>query len=182
MKPAVTCAIALLLAACTGTTTGPPSQQLAEPAAATPTASAPSAAPPACNAGETVVFGCATGADSGIALCGSANHTHLQYRESGDLAEPGWPADDVPAAEVFRSGTLMYSGGGGAFLRFERDGLTHTLYTGIGRGWEKAGLVVKQGNRTVREAECEGEVVSIIGPEFFEQASIPADDSGFEIP
>ena len=76
----------------------------------------------------------------------------------------------------------MYSGGGGAYLRFDRDGLEHTVYTGVGRGWEKAGVVVQEGGRTVRELACEGEVTSLIGPELFERASIPADGSGFEIP
>ena len=56
------------------------------------------------------------------------------------------------------------------------------MYTGIGRGWEKAGVVVQEDGRTVRELACEGEVTSLIGPELFERASIPADGSGFEIP
>ena len=93
-----------------------------------------------------------------------------------------WPEAGSAASAAFRAGTLMYSGGGGAYLRFDRDGLEHTVYTGIGRGWEKAGVVVQEDGRTVRELACEGEVTSLIGPELFERASIPADGSGFEIP
>ena len=179
LKPALAGVLALLAAGCGGTTADPVPQ--ASTAAAPPTAPSPAAATP-CDAGQTVVFSCATGAESAIALCGSPDHARLTYHESGPAAAPDWPADDTPAATAFRAGTLMFSGGGGAFLRFDRDGQAHTVYTGIGRGWEKAGLVVQDGERTVRELTCDGEVVSQIGPGLFEQAAIPTDPAGFVIP
>ncbi|NLB59427.1 MAG: hypothetical protein GX805_13365 [Gammaproteobacteria bacterium] len=171
MRPALAAAsAALLLAACT---------------VAAPAADAGSTAVqqgvPACAGGEAVVFACATGTDRGVAICGSQDGAQLRYIETGEDGGTGPDASRAASAD-FRSGTLMYSGGGGAYLRFDRDGLEHTVYTGIGRGWEKAGVVVQEDGRTVRELACQGEVTSLIGPELFERASIPADESGFEIP
>lgn len=170
MRPVLAAAsTALLVAACT---------------VAAPAADADSTVQqrvPACSGGETVVFACATGADQGVAICGSQDGTQLRYIETGE-AGGTWPEAGTAATAAFRSGSLMYSGGGGAYLRFDRDGLEHTVYTGIGRGWEKAGVVVQEDGRTVREMACEGEVASLIGPELFDRASIPADGSGFEIP
>lgn len=178
MKPVLSLACAaLLLAGCADS--GP--QPLPAVAAADSNAAGPRTAKP-CGQGETTIFACAPEPNLTVALCGSADGATLQYRETGDGTTAAWPDEGVPASQAFRSGTLMYSGGGGAFLRFDRDGLVHTVYTGIGRGWEKAGVLVQEDSRTVRELACDGEVTSIIGPALFERASIPADDARFEIP
>ena len=170
MKPVAPAALALLLlAACSG------GSAAIEPEAAD------GAATSACAAGETVVFACATGASQGVALCGSQDASRLRYVETGEAAVR-WPDAGMADAAAFRSGTLMYSGGGGAYLRFDRDGREHTVYTGIGRGWEKAGVLVQEGGRTIRALTCQDAVTSLIGPELFQRASIPADESGFEIP
>src|SRR5690606_9870965 len=127
---------------------------------------------PGCAGDEAVVFACATGTDRGVAVCGAQDATQLRYIETGGTGGV-WPETGHAASADFRSGTLAYSGGGGAYLRFDRDGLEHTVYTGIGRGWEKAGVVVEEDGRTVRELACLGEVESVIGPELFERARIP---------
>ncbi|MCD9046973.1 hypothetical protein [Luteimonas sp. MHLX1A] len=169
MKPVVAAALALMVAACSGGT------------AALEPETADGAAASACAVDETVVFACATGAGQGVALCGSQDASRLRYVETGEAAAR-WPETGMAEAAAFRSGTLMYSGGGGAYLRFDRDGREYTVYTGIGRGWEKAGVLVQEDGRTVRALTCEDEVASLIGPELFQRASIPADESGFEIP
>lgn len=176
--------LAVLLAGCAGPASDSPAREpvtAAVPMEHAPAQQAP-APLPACREDEVAVFSCSIGPGSGIALCGSANLARLQYRESSPGTGTQWPANDAATAAAFRSGTMMYSGGGGAYLRFDRDGQLHTLYTGIGRGWEKAGLLVQEDGRALRKVECEGDVVSIMGPVFFDQASIPADDSGFDIP
>ena len=160
---------AALLAACADSTTANEPETRA------------SEALPACADGETVVFACRTGPGQGVALCGSEDASRMRYLESGTDAVT-WPASGTARSPDLRSGTLMYSGGGGAYLRFDREGHTHTVYTGIGRGWEKAGVLVQENGRTVRELSCTGEVTSLIGPALFERAAIPADDAGFEIP
>lgn len=141
-----------------------------------------------CAAGEEVVFGCSVGPQHTVALCGSGDLSksggRLQYREgaSGADARLAWPPDGTAPSQAFRSGTLMYSGGGGAFLRFDRDGRTYTVFTGIGRGWEKAGVLVRAKGETVEHLPCDGSEVSRIGPELFARAGIPEDGQGFEIP
>ena len=140
-----------------------------------------------CARGEQVVFGCHVGPDRSVALCGSDGFPEggmLQYREGASGQPPAlvWPEDGQPASEAYRSGTLMYSGGGGAFLRFDREDRTYTVYTGIGRGWDKAGVVVQAGGDTVEELACDGAVASLIGPELFTRAGIAKDGQGFEIP
>ena len=178
LKPALSLACAaLLLAGCADSGPEPP------PAAAAADSNAPEpriARP--CGQGETIIFACTPEPDLTVALCASADDATLQYRETGDGTAAAWPEEGVPASQAFRSGTLMYSGGGGAFLRFDRDGLVHTVYTGIGRGWEKAGVLVQEDGHAVRELTCNDEVTSTIGPALFERALIPADDAGFEIP
>ncbi|MCD9028469.1 hypothetical protein LDO26_09640 [Luteimonas sp. BDR2-5] len=184
----------LLLAACADAGTAPvsadpPAAQAAtaEPAAATVAASAQGF----CAADEQVVFGCRSGAGRIDAVCASPDLSEgtggLQYRQSagGDTRHVvlAYPAAGVAASQAFRGGTLMYSGGGGAFLRFDHDGRVHTLYTGIGRGWEKAGVVVQPvAGGAADELTCEGEVESTIGPALFDQAGIADDPAGFEIP
>lgn len=138
-----------------------------------------------CASGEEVVFGCAVGPDRSVAVCATGNFDSVQYREGvrGGPAEVVWPADAATQApQVFRAGTLMYSGGGGAYLRFDRDGQAWTVYTGVGRGWEQAGVVVEQSGETVRDLACQNGMESAIGPELFKRADIPADPDGFEIP
>lgn len=138
-----------------------------------------------CAPGEELVFGCAVDPGRSVAVCATGNFASLQYREGvrGGPADVIWPAGaGVQAAQAFRSGTLMYSGGGGAYLRFDRDGQSWTVYTGIGRGWEQAGVVVEQSGETVRDLVCQDGMESTIGPALFERADIPADPDGFEIP
>lgn len=159
----------MLLAACSGSTPA------VEPEPAVATAGA------TCEDGETTVFACRTGTGQGVAVCGSQDASQLRYVETGEPPAT-WPETGMADAADFRSGTLMYSGGGGAWLRFDRNGDRHFVYTGIGRGWEKAGVVVQRDGGTVRELACQDEVTSLIGPGLFERASIPADDPGFEIP
>lgn len=137
-----------------------------------------------CTADEEMVFGCALGPELSVAVCAARGLDSMQYREGplDGTAQLAWPEDGAEASQAFRSGTLMYSGGGGAYLRFDRDGQAWTVYTGVGRGWEQAGVLVEHGGEAVRDLACRDEAVSTIGPELFERAGIPADADGFEIP
>lgn len=191
----------LLLAACTDADRAPTASDAAAGPGVAPAsdARAVTAAPPVttgdpvpapesapfCPDGETVVFGCRTAA--GIdALCGSPDGARLTYRSGAAQGTPPpavYPPEGTAASQAFRGGTLAYSGGGGAFLRFDHQGQVHTLYTGIGRGWEKAGVAIAPvaGGDAV-ERSCDGEALSQIGPALFAQYGIPTDPAGFEIP
>lgn len=189
MKPLLPLACCLLLAACSdrdiAAAAPPPADRGEDRGSADGAMPAPGAF---CAAGEDVVFGCDLGQQGAVALCASAGLSRdsgwLQYRETGSHGDRGliWPEPDAVPSNTFRAGTLMYSGGGGAFLRFERGGQTYTAYTGIGHGWDKAGVLVEEAGSIIRSLECRGEATSQIGPALFERAAIPEDPSGFEIP
>ncbi|UNK41270.1 hypothetical protein MNO14_09765 [Luteimonas sp. S4-F44] len=200
MKPLAAALSLLLLAACTDADRAPTSPGAASDPGVAPASDArtTAAAPPAttgdtvtapenapfCPDGETVVFGCRNSA--GVdALCGSPDGARMTYRSGAaqGAAPPAvYPSDDTAPSQAFRGGTLMYSGGGGAFLRFDHQGQVHTLYTGIGRGWEKAGVVIASAGDAPIERSCDGDVVSQIGPALFARSGIPTDPAGFEIP
>lgn len=95
-----------------------------------------------CTAQEQVVFSCSTGAKT-VSVCaspGKAVGGHLlQYR----LGAPGKvelavsPNGDATGGAV-ASGTMMYSGGGGARLQFRSGAYRYTVFDAIGK-WAKDG-------------------------------------------
>ena len=158
-------------------------------AASSPAAPA-SAAPTLCAAPELVLFSCATASGKVISLCGSPDlgelRGSLQYRFGTVGAKPelSYPATPQRPKTAFLSGTIPYSGGGAAYLTFEISDVRYTVFTGIGKGWEKEGVVVERGAQRLAYLACRGAWSSEIGPELFERLRIPTDpgESEFEIP
>ncbi len=152
------------------------------------------AAPSLCRPDERVVFSCSTGARF-ASLCGSkalsSNEGHLQYRFGrGDAIELAYPDADAKPANVFSSGTLMFSGGGGAWLRFDRGPFAYTIFTAIGK-WGAAGasaavsgVAVEKEGKEFANFPCRTEPESEIGPELFERLGLKQADpaNGFDIP
>ncbi|MCB1919782.1 MAG: hypothetical protein KDJ28_07375 [Candidatus Competibacteraceae bacterium] len=140
-----------------------------------------------CAADEAVLFACTTGKKA-VAVCASADLSPtegaLQYR----FGPPGapelvWPEDPQPPHTDVTAGTLMFSGGGGAYLRFTKGAYVYVVYTAIGKGWsEKAGVVVEKNGESIAHLPCTGAVVSELGPVLFEQASLVEDEQGFDLP
>jgi hypothetical protein len=117
------------------------------------------AAPTLCNTGELVVFSCPIGART-ASICASANISkgggEMQYRFGRkDRLELVYPDAGAKPADVFTSGTLVFSGGGGAWLRFDKGPFRYTIFTAIGK-WGSSGC----------PAEAEGAVVQKDGKEF----------------
>lgn len=143
--------------------------------------------PTACTPDEQVVFQCDIGARR-VAVCASrglgAQGGQLQYRYGRPAAvELAYPSADTPWRDVTRGGTLMFSGGGGAWLAFTRGEHRYVVYTAIGQGWgDKAGVVVERGGRRLAVLGCTRPPVSDIGPDLFERAGIPTLEEGFELP
>lgn len=79
---------------------------------------------------------------------------------------------------------MMYSGGGGAYLKFSNGDYTYAVFTGIGKGWEKEGVIVNKSRKQISYLQCKGPWTSELGPAWFEEIKIPKDpdESGFEIP
>jgi hypothetical protein len=154
------------------------------------------AEPTLCKADELVVFSCSTGARI-ASVCASKDISKtggfLQYRFGRtDGVELAFPDPGAKPADVFTSGTLMFSGGGGAWLRFGKAPFSYTVFTAIGK-WGRAGspadvagvAVAKDGkefaNFPCRKASA---AASELGPDFFEKLDLKASDSAddFEIP
>lgn len=140
-----------------------------------------------CTAQEQVLFACATGKKQ-VAVCASSKLTPttgaLQYRFGPPhTPELVWPDATQPPRAGITAGTLAFSGGGGAYLRFTKGPYRYVVYTAIGKGWgEKAGVVVEKNGQRVAHLPCTGTVVSELGPELFKQAGLVEDDQEFDLP
>ena len=137
-----------------------------------------------CSAKEHVVFSCTTTAKKVVSICSSSPLTadagYLQYRFPGLT----FPATREHPKNFFLSGTMMFSGGGGAYLKFTNADYTYAVFTGIGKGWKKEGVVVQKSGKQIAYLRCTGPWTSQLGPDFFDQVKIPADPQqlDFEIP
>lgn len=144
------------------------------------------AAPSHCTAEEKTVFSCSVG-EKTVSVCASKELSptagSIQYR-FGSEGHPEIRLPDPAAhpATAAKGGTLMYSGGGGAFLRFSKGEYNYVVYTGSGKGWKKDGVVVDKGGKLIANFRCKGAPVSELGPEFFQGSGMPEDERAFDIP
>ena len=149
-----------------------------------------------CTPGETTVFSCRTGATRLVSVCASKDAAldkgYLQYRsgkpDSSEPLELVLPASQVPPSRAATGESLAFSGGGGAWLRLPAKPYAYVVYTGIGK-WgphgetrEKAGIAVERDGKRIADLKCTGKPVSLLGPDWFEQAGIKTDDQGFDLP
>ena len=148
---------------------------------------AASATPVACAPSQQTVFACRTGSRQ-VAVCASpdlaASGGALSYRygpaQRADLVLPAGGAD---WRSLTRSGLLMYSGGGGAYLAFANGRHRYVVYTAMLKGeGEVAGLVVERDGRRIASQRCRGTVRSELGPALFERAAIRPAEGDFELP
>jgi hypothetical protein len=143
-----------------------------------------------CSTGETIVFSCSTGAHF-ASICASGDKRSLQYRFGvKDHLDIAFPDAGTPASAAFAAGTMMFSGGGGAWLRFKRGSIVYTVFTAIGK-WGKgertadaAGVAVGKDDAEFANFPCRDKPISEIGPDLFEKLGL--DDKGdaepFDIP
>ena len=166
-------------------------------AAATSPYPARAAAPTLCRADELVVFSCPTGAHT-ASICASKDISKsagaMQYRygkkDSVDLA---YPDSDAKPADIFTSGTMMFSGGGGAWLRFSKGPFVYTIFSAIGK-WGPGGAATDVGGVAIQKdgkefanfpcvaGRLDGK--DELGPEFFEKIGLKTSDApdDFDIP
>jgi hypothetical protein len=138
-----------------------------------------------CGPAEKVIFSCSTGGKV-VSVCAAGDLSSgvgtLTYR----FGPPGHPEITWPPGawhDVTRSGTWMFSGGGGAWLAFHRDAFRYIVYSATGRGWgEKSGVAVEQNGKLIANQRCRDKPVSELGPDLFNDANIAADDKDFELP
>ena len=152
--------------------------------------SAASAVESLCFVDEAVVFSCSSTGGKTISLCSSPKLTesegYLQYRYGviGNIPELVHPKRPELPREHFISGTVPYSGGGASYLKFSKGKYIYTVFTGIGKGWEKEGVVVNKAGKQIAYIACDGPFMSELGPVLFEKLGLQKDplEINFEVP
>lgn len=148
---------------------------------------APAAEVADCVPPQRALFSCSTGTKT-ISVCGSRDLTTssglLEYRFGRPAAvELSYPPAGADWREVTRGGTLVFSGGGGAFLAFTNAPYRYIVYSAVGQGWgSKAGVVVEKHGKQIANLACKGKAMSEIGPDLFSKAGIERADESFEVP
>jgi hypothetical protein len=141
-----------------------------------------------CNAQEQTVFSCSLGKKM-VSVCASKDISstkgYLQYR-FGPLKVPEllFPAStEASDRSIMRSGVYMFSGGGGAYLRFINGPYHYIVYTAIGKGWgTKEGVAVEKDNKLISNIKCKDVPISTLGEAFFTSAGLTADENEFSLP
>lgn len=148
-----------------------------------------------CSTAEVAVFHCSTGAKQ-VSVCASRTATpqtgSLRYLfgKPGATPEITLPAKPTPPSRSASADTLMYSGGGGAWLRFRSGEFAYTVFTAMGR-WgeggapaEREGLLVERKGKRVAYLPCRKAAESQLGPALYEKLGLkPATpDESFEVP
>ncbi len=152
------------------------------------------AAPSLCKADELTVFSCSTGAHV-ASVCASKGVSKsegtMQYRYGkGDKLDLVYPDPAAKPADIFTSGSLTFSGGGGAYLRFDNGAFRYTVFTAIGK-WgrgerpaEAQGVAVQKDGKQFANFPCRGGVTSELGPDLFDRLGLKASEAAdeFDIP
>lgn len=146
-----------------------------------------------CTPNETIVFACRTGGKL-VSVCASRDASpkrgYVQYRfgKPGEPLELTLPEGEVSPPRAAAGESVPYSGGGAAWMRFQRGAYAYVVYTGIGnwgpRGEKvvKEGVVVERGGKRVAALPCSNAATSELGPDWFEQAGITSGGQEFELP
>jgi hypothetical protein len=149
-----------------------------------------------CKPDERVVFSCGAGARY-ASVCASQDISKsqgtMQYRfGSPNKLELVYPATPGKPAENFKGGSLMFSGGGGAFLRFSNGPYEYTVFSAIGK-WgangeplDEEGVAIRKDAKEFSNFVCRngGPDIGVLGPDFLDKMGMsPADpDPDFSVP
>ncbi|MCH4091355.1 hypothetical protein [Acetobacter sp.] len=86
-----------------------------------------------------------------------------------------YPDNTEKTSDAFNADTMMFSGGGGAYVTFNKNGFQYTVFSAIGR-WGKHGapaevngVAVQKGEQEIANLACHGPVISNLGADAFQQ-------------
>jgi hypothetical protein len=139
-----------------------------------------------CTGQEQVIFSCSVG-EKIVSVCASKNisptNGYLQYRfgkpNAPELIFPSSTKPSFPRSGI-QARTLMFSGGGGSYLRFINRKYNYIVYTAIGKGWgAKDGVWVEKDGKPIADLRCRDIPVSKLGDDFFTQAGLASDQDEF---
>ncbi|MDD1621193.1 MAG: hypothetical protein LUQ11_06900 [Methylococcaceae bacterium] len=141
-----------------------------------------------CSAQEQTVFSCSLGKKI-VSVCASKDisptNGYVQYRFGPkNTPELLFPAStELANRAIMRSGIYMFSGGGGAYLRFINGQYNYIVYTAIGKGWgNKDGVAVEKDNKLIANLKCQDVPNSKLGEDFFTSSGLIADENEFSLP
>jgi hypothetical protein len=85
------------------------------------------------------------------------------------------PPDEIRAdfRKFVSAATLMFSGGGGAYMRFGPDDSPFVVYTAIGQGFNESGVAIEASGKLLTSLKCKDDPHSQLGPDLFAAAGIP---------
>jgi hypothetical protein len=154
-----------------------------------------------CSVDETVVFACAVKGQRLVSVCASralsSSSGYVQYRFGRpakiEVAVPTTATSATSATSAaadaaawrsdVRSHTVMYAGGGGAYLRFNQGRFSYVTYAAMGRGWvDKQGVMVLKSGKIAAVHKCVGTLTSQLGGAFFRHSGIVEDAEELELP
>lgn len=139
-----------------------------------------------CLTGEQAVFSCPVGRKL-VSLCASPDLTpttgtlHYRFGRKGAV-ELDYPRQAGHPRQFFSASVLSYSDGGGDYLRFSSGEFEYVIYSALGRGWEKEGVVVTRKGEQLASLVCRG---AALGPEGWARvykAQLPRATADFELP
>ena len=144
-----------------------------------------------CNTQEQIIFSCSIGTKV-VSVCASkdlsATQGYVQYRfgvtSKPELLFPSSTQTIVPRTNI-QARTLMFAGGGGAYLRFINGNYNYNyiVYSAIGQSWgAKDGIVVEKDRKIMVNLLCKEVPVSKLGEDFFSKAGLVIDNREFELP
>ncbi len=135
---------------------------------------------------EKIIFSCGTGKKL-VSVCSSENLSpdtgYVQYRfGTREKVELSFPESQAHPGQFFTAGTLMYSGGGGTYMRFNKGTYSYVVYSGTGKGWDRQGVVVEKAGKLLSNITCKDASSAEMNSWIFEKIGIQKDAIGFEIP
>ena len=141
-----------------------------------------------CKIDEKIIFSCLLKKNKKIvSICASNNFSahdgYLQYRfgKKGKI-ELVLPVSES-SSQAIQAKSLMFSGGGGGYLRFINEPYHYVVYSAIGRGWgQKDGVAIEKNQRLIAYSECKNVPISEMGGNFFSKSGLPIDTREFLLP
>lgn len=116
-----------------------------------------------CAPEEEVFFTCVAKNKKEISVCGTGNKAEYRFGRQGKAEL------SVPAASW---NTVMYSGGGGAYIRFPNQDTQYIVFSKIVRGeGDSAGVLIFKNNRKIAQVLCTGE--GLVKESSLEKSNLP---------
>jgi hypothetical protein len=104
-----------------------------------------------CQETEAVIFSCPTKSGKHISVCSGAKVPVKYLFGNAVKVELVLPVNkDVKIGY----NSIMYSGGGGGYVRFKTGPMEYIVYSRTGRGFDEAGVIVQKSGKKIATVTC----------------------------